>query len=155
MKRFNSADRHQGNATLKSEQGRLWPTLANPRQPIWPANVGPSIFVRCCVLLCVVCCCGCGSCLWCGCWFGPPAPDPLPPDRPTFRSFFSSPVRSFCLSLVFSWNFGGVFEGRDPQTPASSGPPGLHTTTRELQTCTFDDPAALPNTTKKPREDTQ
>ena len=34
------------------------------------------------------------------------------------------------------------------------GPPGFHTTARELQTCTFKGPAAS-NTTKIPREDTQ
>ena len=35
-----------------------------------------------------------------------------------------------------------------------SGPPGLHTTARELQTCTFEGPSAS-NTTKIPREDPQ
>ena len=37
------------------------------------------------------------------------------------------------------------------ETPAASGPPGLHTTARELQTCTFEGPGAS-NTTKIPRE---
>ena len=37
---------------------------------------------------------------------------------------------------------------------ADSGPPRLHTTTRELQMCTFERPGAS-NTTKIPREDTQ
>ena len=37
---------------------------------------------------------------------------------------------------------------------AASGPPGFHTTTLELQTCTFKGPSA-PNTAKIPREDTQ
>ena len=59
---------------------------------------------------------------------GPPFPrttlpqDRPPPDRPPpdkFRSFFSlsrRKIRSFLPSLgVFSWNFGGVFEDRDPQ----------------------------------------
>ena len=36
----------------------------------------------------------------------------------------------------------------------ASGPPGLHTTTRELQTCTFEGPGAS-NTTKIAREDPQ
>ena len=36
------------------------------------------------------------------------------------------------------------------ETPAASGPPGLHTTTRELQTCTFERPA-LPNHQKSTR----
>ena len=44
--------------------------------------------------------------------------------------------------------------GLSCETPAGLGPPGLHTTTRELQTCTFDGPGAS-NTTKKPREDPQ
>ena len=35
-----------------------------------------------------------------------------------------------------------------------SGPPGFHTTARELQTCTFERPGAS-NTTKIPREDPQ
>ena len=38
------------------------------------------------------------------------------------------------------------------ETPAALGPPGLHTTTRELQTCTFEGPGAA-NTTKIPRKD--
>ena len=90
-------------------------------------------------------------------------------DLPEFRSFFSIPrlhFRSFSPSLgVFSLNFGGVFEGRGPEmarlefsgchvrAPATSGPPGLHTTARELQTCTIEGPNAS-NTTKIPREDT-
>ena len=37
---------------------------------------------------------------------------------------------------------------------APSGPPGFHTTARELQTCTFKGPGAS-NTTKFPREDPQ
>ena len=94
----------------------------------------------------------------------------LPLDRPKFRSFFSSPAGKFVLFfpllLVLSLNFGGVFEGRDPQmrtfgvlwlsceTPAASGPPLLHTTTRELQTRTFQRPCAS-NTTKIPRENPQ
>ena len=47
-------------------------------------------------------------------------PRPPPPDRPKFRVFFfPSPAPIFVLSLslgVFSLNFGGVFEGRGPQT---------------------------------------
>ena len=42
----------------------------------------------------------------------------LPLDRPKFRSFFPSrrKIRSFLPSMgVFSLNFGGVFEDRDPQ----------------------------------------
>ena len=40
------------------------------------------------------------------------------------------------------------------ETPAASGPPGLHMTARELQTRTFEGSGAS-NTTKIPREDTQ
>ena len=73
----------------------------------------------------------------------PPPPDRPPPDRPKFRSFFSlsrRKIRSFLPSLgVFSLNFGGVFEDRDPEMctfglsgcrvkprrPHQTGPPGL------------------------------
>ena len=39
----------------------------------------------------------------------------------------------------------------EPRRPHQTGPPGLHTTTRELQTRTFERPGAS-NTTKIPRE---
>ena len=39
-------------------------------------------------------------------------------------------------------------------TGTHTGPPGFHTTARELQTCTFEGPGAS-NTTKIPREDPQ
>ena len=42
--------------------------------------------------------------------------------------------------------------GLSCETPAVFGPPGLHTTALELETCTFE---ALQNTTKIPREATQ
>ena len=49
---------------------------------------------------------------------GPP-PDSPPPDRPKFRAFFSisrhNVLSFFPLLGVFTWNFGGVFEGRGPQ----------------------------------------
>ena len=41
--------------------------------------------------------------------------------------------------------------GLSCETSAVSGPPGLHTTTRELQTCTFERTGAS-NTTKIPRK---
>ena len=44
--------------------------------------------------------------------------------------------------------------GLSCETPAASGPPGPHTTTRELQTRTFTGSGAS-NTTKIPRQDTQ
>ena len=111
------------------------------------------------VLLCVVlllCCC-----LWCVCVVGvfrASPPDPPPPDPsagPPKISLFFFPLPPqflfFSPSLVgpFRCNFGGVFEepvtlkcarlgSRACETLAASGPPGLHTTTRELQTCTFE-----------------
>ena len=52
-------------------------------------------------------------------WRTPPPPDPPPRDRPKFRAFFSlsrHQFRFFSLSLcVFSLNFGGFCEDRDPQ----------------------------------------
>ena len=78
-------------------------------------------------------------------------------DRPKFRSFFSPlPLQFFILFSLSCWsfslNFGGVFEDQDPQMctfglsgcrveprrPQQTRPPGLHTTTRELQTFTFE-----------------
>ena len=41
-----------------------------------------------------------------------------------------------------------------PERGRRVGPWGFHTTARELQTCTFEDPGAS-NTTKIPREDPQ
>ena len=92
---------------------RLWPTLANP----FLANplLLLSVVVACCVLLlCVVVVC------WCVVGLGllHPTPDPPPPDRPKFRSFFflSRPIFVIFHSLwVFSLNFGCFFEGCDPQ----------------------------------------
>ena len=91
-----------------------------------------------------------------------------PPDRPKSRSFFSSlppEISFFLLSLrgllvEFWWCFRRP--GRSYvhvwalwllcETPAGSGPSGLHTTTRDLQTWTFQGPGAS-NTTKITRED--
>ena len=42
----------------------------------------------------------------------------------------------------------------DPPPPDASGPPGLHTTTRELQTCTFDGPGASKHHRKTTRRHT-
>ena len=74
--------------------------------------------VFCCVFvvwlwLLVVCYCGCGSCWWCGFWFGPPCAGPLFPGPPSagplpadplhgtaqnFALFFpSSPATKFVL----------------------------------------------------------
>ena len=139
------------------------------------------VCMRCCVLFCVVVVCFCVVVVLCCCVVvvcvvgvlkaPPPDPPPLdrpPLDRPKFRSFFSlsrRKIRSFLPSLgVFSLNFG-VFEDRDPQMctfglsgcrveprrPHQTGPPGLHTTTRELQTRTFERPDAS-NTTRIPRK---
>ena len=83
-------------------------------------------------------------CVWRGCWFGPPCVGPLEPEtlRRTTQNFalffpLPPPFRSFCLSLcVFSLNFGGVFELRDPKT------------------CTIEGSGAS-NTTHTPREDSR
>ena len=127
---------------------------------VWPANLGQSIFGQ---SFSFVCCCGwfwCGKvfcvvcfylfvvCVLCvvvvllllllcgGCVQGLSA-DPPPPDRPKFRSFFSSPATVFILFSLFCWSFslnsGGVFEapgrsnvhvwalGLSCETPAALG----------------------------------
>ena len=139
--------------------------------------------VLCCVVLCCVLCVVCvawvlvsrfhgvGFHVWVlVSRFGLDRPSPGPPfpwTAQNFALFFSlsrRKFRSFLLSLgVFSLNFGGVFESSNVhvwalclscETPAASGPPVLHTTTRELRTCTFER-SGDSNTTKIPREDTQ
>ena len=64
-------------------------------------------------------------------------------------------VEGWCCGRGRLWpiHFGQSIFGLWPVL-AASGPPGLHTTTRELQTCTFERPSAS-NTTKIPREDPQ
>ena len=64
-------------------------------------------------------------------FFAPPELDP--PLRRTAQNFalffppLPPPFRSFCVSLgVFSWNFGGVFEGQNPQNV--DGPGASNTT---------------------------
>ena len=137
-------------------------------------NFGQSIFcdvLLCVVLLCVVVCCCC--CVYCcvgvvvlvlgvgvGCWFWPPCAGPpkislfifpLPPPFSLFLSLSGCLLVDFC---VFS-KAGALKCARLwCETPAASGLPGVHTTTRELQTCTFEGSGAS-NTTKFPREDTQ
>ena len=91
-----------------------------------------------------------------------PSPDSNPSAGPPKISLFFSLSRHNFLSFfslfgVLSLNFGGVFEGREKGIytfglSGCRGPPGLHTTTRELQTCTFQGPGAS-NTTKIPRKD--
>ena len=80
-----------------------------------------------CVCWCVFVCLGCADLPSAKPPFrGTALPRDRPPqDRPKFRFFFplshSLFVLFFSLSLsrgVFSWNFGGVFEGRDPPTEA-------------------------------------
>ena len=86
-------------------------------------------------------------------WTGPSPGPALPLDQP-----FPWTAQNFALFFpslgVFSLNFGGVFECRDPQMctfglsgcrveprrPHQTGPPGLHTTTRELQNSTKGPP---------------
>ena len=78
-----------------------------------------------------------------------PPRDLPPPDSPTNRSFFTLPphVSFFPLLGIFSLNFGGVLEFLDPEMctfgvkPGALGPPGLHTTARELQRAHFRAPA--------------
>ena len=98
---------------------------------------------------------------------GPPFPEPpFPWTAQNFALFSPSrPIFALFVSLgVFSLNFGGFCEDRGPQMCTFGlsgcrveprrllGLPGLHTTTRELQTCTLEPPGAS-NTTKIPRED--
>ena len=87
---------------------------------------------------------------------GPPLRRTAPPlDRPKFRSLFSLSRRIFVLFLFWGESSRGslvVFEAPGPsnvhvwalglscEAPAASGPPGLHMTTREHQTCTFEGP---------------
>ena len=90
---------------------------------------------------------------------------------PKFRAFFPSSATIFFL-LSLSWGpfvefwwclkrWGpemctfGLSDCRvKPRRPHQTGPPGFHTTARELQTCIFEGPGAS-NTTKIQREDTQ
>ena len=141
--------------------GRLWPNR-----------------LLCCVVLC--CLSGVGTvsrCSWfhvlvlVKVWFGPPFPGPsIPWTAQNFALFLPSPAAKFVLffpvwvssrwilvvflkagtlkcarlgSLVVVWNPGG---------PTRPGRQGSHTTTKELQTRTFEGPCAS-NTTKIPRED--
>ena len=126
-------------------QNRLWPNR------LWPNRVW---FVVWCVVLCCVLCV-----VLCVVWvawvlvsryqsgvpcFDRPSrdrPSPGPPKMSLF--FFPSPAANFVLFfslwVFFSLNFGGVFEGRDPQMctfglsgcrvkprrPHQTGPPGL------------------------------
>ena len=100
-----------------------------------------------CVVWCVVLCCGvvcrCGvrsKFSWVHPKFGrsrlPSARQPLPTPPsagpPKISPFFPSPAPALFLSLGLA-------------------PPGLHTTARELQTCTFERPGA--SNTKIPREE--
>ena len=108
-------------------------------------------------------CCGCVG-WWAGRTVGMVGPWKVGPEgvgarregRPKIsRFFFSLPpeISFFLLWGVFSWNFGGVFEGRGAQmctfgvlwlsceAPAAPKPPEFDTTTRELQTCTFEGPS--------------
>ena len=107
---------------------------------------------------------------------GPPFPrTALPPDRPSpgppkislfvfplppQNSFFS--LLSVGLLVEFWWCFRRPGSSNvhvwafwlSCETPAAFGPPGLHMTTRELQTRTLELPGDS-NTTKIPREDPQ
>ena len=157
--------------------GRLWPIhVLLCCGWFWWVSVLCCLFLFVCVaVLCVVCgvvvVCEC-VCVFSGCVQALHRTllrrTPLHRTARNFAFFFPLSRHSFYFFfhslLVFSWNFGGVFEGRDPQmctfgvlglscetlaAPPRPGHRGSHTTTRELQTCTFE----LQNTTKIPRED--
>ena len=72
------------------------------------------------------------------------------------RVFFSPVTFFFLASLSWASSRGilVVFVGLSCETAEALGAATLHTTARELQTCTLGDPA-LQNTTKIPREDPQ
>ena len=127
----------------------------------------------CCLLVCVgACWCllvvlvgGCCLCVWWVCSRflglspGPPSAGPPFWTAQNFALFFLSPATIFILFSLSCWsfalNFGGVFEDRGAlMCTFGVGPPGLHTTTRELQTRTFERPGAS-NTTKIARANPQ
>ena len=75
--------------------------------------------------------------------------------EPKISRFFTM----FFLSSLSWGSFRGILvvflkAGTMKCARLGSGPPGFHTTARELQTCTFEGPGAS-NTTKIPREDPQ
>ena len=155
---------------------RSWPTLAKPTlaslfgDRLWPNRLWPN---RVRLVLCVLCVCVC-----CVAWvwvsrfrFGhvrcsrnrlPRTALPWTAQNFALFSLSRRKIRSFLPSLgVFSLNFGGVLKtktlkcarlalGLSCETPTASGPPGLHTTARELQTCTFETPPKFHE--KTPRE---
>ena len=172
---------------------RLWPNQLWPnrlRLVFVCVCVCVCVFVCVCVCLCVFVWCVC-VCL-CVCWFHSfrvgvsrfwfghvrcprdrpsrdrPPPDRPPPDRPKFHSLFSLSRRKICSFLpslgVFSLNFGGVFEDRDPQmcTLGLSGcrvkprRPGLARTRQpENSKRTFERPGRFKhhqNSTRRPPE---
>ena len=114
---------------------RSWPTLA--KTTLAKTHFGQTEFdLLCVVCLCVLCGVGAGFTVsWCGvsrvgvgfkvlvwsCFVPLDSPSPrtaLPLDRSNFALFSPLPLQNsfyFSLSGVFSWNFGGVFEGRDTQ----------------------------------------
>ena len=121
-------------------QPKFWPIHSWPKLEVsgladfGQSNFGQSIFV------CVVLCCG-----WCWC---------------VFCCVFV--VSCGCLSFVVVvrgvWLlFDHLAHDPSPRplpSAAASGPPGLHTTTRELQTCTFDGPGASKHHQKTTRRHT-
>ena len=136
------------------------------------------VVVCCCLLLfVVVVSCGCVVCVVvvsCGCGFGlrrTTLPQTtLPPDRPKFRSFFSPPATISILSSLLEGPFveilGCFLNGQDPEmyTFGLSGCCVKHRRLRGRWGFTQQPDnskrahltaLALPNTTKKPREDTQ
>ena len=105
---------------------RLWPSLFDR---LWPNRLWPTLIGR----------------LW---------PSRLWP-KLVFQSFGSSEGWGAEGWGAEGWGLkGGAPKGRTHPETVAFGPPGFHTTARELQTCTFQCTCAS-NTTKIPREDTQ
>ena len=109
-------------------QNRLWPKPTLAQNRLWPNRLWPkpTLAKTDFDLLCVVCCVVLCVCVVCVAWvlvgfhvwvlvsrFGldrPPSPGP--PKISRFFSLSRRKIRFFLPSLgVFSWNFGGVFEG--------------------------------------------
>ena len=70
--------------------------------------------------------------------------------------YFPLSFSIFALFVSLEWKIVVVFEAPEPSNVhVWSSRAGLHTTTRELQTCTFQGPGLHKNTTKIQLEDTE
>ena len=120
---------HRGGAIHGLQHGQM--IAASPAVLANPILANPFLLcvVVCCVVLCVVVCCCVLLCVWCFLWL----------------------FVVCCCGCGSCWSCGYWFGLPSPEPPAA-GPlpadppaasgPQLHTTTRELQTCTFDGPGA-------------